>query len=267
MPPLTPPAFQLGPAIPQYNGPQGYYSSGQPAALGGNPISVAVADRDFAWDQIVDIVDDYFKIDREQRVTPDLLAEGRIETFPQVSPTIFEPFRRDSATTGDRWENTLQTIRRTAMVRVMNDANGFLVEVQVLKELENLERPAHATAGAATFRHDTSPDRNTEAEPTLGRDSNNDPRPVSNPRRTLGWISQGRDSALEQLILSRIQDRLNTTTAAIGTGILAPQNNPGNVFSAPPLSNGPGLIEPNGSVTIPGLPPNNAHIGLPPDAK
>jgi hypothetical protein len=195
-----------------------------------------------------------------------MLAEGRIETFPQTSPTVFEPWRRDSANAGDRFENTLQTMRRTAFVRVMNDANGFLVEVNVLKELEDLERPAHSTAGAATFRHETSPDRFTEAEPSLGRTSN-DPRPVSNPRRTLGWIEQGHDVGLEQLILSRIQDRLANTTAAIRSGTLVPSNNPGNVFGPPPLNTTPTLIEPNGTMGPPGSPPAGAHIGLPPDPR
>ncbi len=99
--------------------------------------------RDFVWDQVVDVVDDYFRIQKEERVKliGDMLTEGRIDTYPRSGSTIFEPWNKDSATPYDRWEATLQSIRRTALVRVIPAPQGFTVDVQVYKELENVVAP------------------------------------------------------------------------------------------------------------------------------
>ena len=77
---------------------------------------VPVADDEFAWDQIADVVSDYFPIAREQRARRggDGFVEGRIETVPQVGATWLEPQRRDSVGNFNRWESTFQTIRRRA---------------------------------------------------------------------------------------------------------------------------------------------------------
>jgi hypothetical protein len=169
-----------------------------------------VADHDAAWDGIVDVVDDYFKIEREDRVhvVGEYLNEGQIETFYQTGATLFEPWRGDSANAYERLESTLQSIRRKAFVRVMPDASGYLVEVNVLKELEDVERPMYATTGAAVFRYDNSVDRNTEPQPALARQVGDQARPVANAPDTKGWIDLGRDPALEQELLLKIQDRL-----------------------------------------------------------
>ncbi len=90
----------------------------------------------------------------------------------------------------DRWESTLQTYRRRATLRIIPDNQALQIEVVVLKELEDVARPAYATAGAATLRHDSSPDRRTEPEPVLGRQVGDDPRPW--PMLVLRW---GLDSA------------------------------------------------------------------------
>src|SRR5688572_32207595 len=104
MPPMTPPVVTFGPAVPAYNPPQVILPGAQ-AALP-NPIVVPVTDRDVAWDNIVDVVDDYFKIEREDRVQliGDILNEGQIETFPQTGATLLEPWRPDSANAYERLE-------------------------------------------------------------------------------------------------------------------------------------------------------------------
>ena len=81
-----------------------------------NPISVPVINDEFAWDQIADVVSDYFKIAREQRARrgSEGFCEGRIDTVPRDSATWFEPHRKDSIGTFNRWESTFQTIRRRA---------------------------------------------------------------------------------------------------------------------------------------------------------
>jgi hypothetical protein len=186
--------------------PQFGLPAGPEAAAGpGNPVVVPVVDEELAWDQIVDVVSDYFTVTREQRARrAELPMEGRIETAPQDGASWLEPHRRDSVGSFNRWESTFQTIRRRAVVRVVPDAAGYLVEVVVEKELEDLPRPVHATAGAATFRNDASlPSRRLE----------NVSRTHSSPR----WIALGRDIALEQRILAEMHARLRGVVTGPGS--------------------------------------------------
>lgn len=179
--------------------------AGQPAALQGlgqNPILVPVSNEEVAWDQIADVVSDYFTIAREQRARREgeLITEGRIETAPQPGATWLEPHRRDSVGSFNRWESTFQTIRRRAVVRVIPDPAGYLVEVVVEKELEDLPNPERATAGAAVFRGDDSlPSRRLEE--------------VNRTNSSPHWLQLGRDVALEQRMLSDIQARLGGAVA------------------------------------------------------
>ncbi len=160
-----------------------------------NPVTIPVVDRDFTWDQIVDVVDDYFQIDREDRVRleGDVLTAGRIDTFPQGGATLLEPFKRDSVGGYERLESTFQSIRRTALVQVEPVPEGFRVDVTVFKELEDVARPDYATAARAMLRNDTSNTREVD--------------PVTGQPFTAGWIPQGRDAPLEQKILSDIVAR------------------------------------------------------------
>jgi hypothetical protein len=129
-----------------------------PGDGGSSQIHIPVANREWTWEQIVDTVDDYFRIERERQVhlVGDVLTEGRIDVFPQIGATLPEVHRRDSVGKYNRWESTFQTIRRRATIRVMPDATGYLVDVLVEKDLEDLPRPENSSAGAATFRNDSS---------------------------------------------------------------------------------------------------------------
>ena len=174
---------------------------GQPI-LFENPLFVGVTERDMLWTQIVDAVNSYFDIEREERVklAGEMLTEGRIETVPRAAATMFEPWQLDATTGFDAWQATLQSIRRRALVRVVPANGGYRVEVVVQKELEDVDRPEYGTAGGVTMRHDGSITR--------------DPERVENGPVTLGWIPLGRDIALEQRILSDIQARLRISAAA-----------------------------------------------------
>lgn len=195
---------------PSYN-PPGPYG---PAPMIPNPVMVPVADRDFTWDQIVDVVDDYFKVEREERVrvAGEVLVEGRIDTYPQSAATLLEPWRDDSVTSYDRLEATLQSIRRRAFVRVSPTEGGYLVEVNVIKELEDVPRPEHATTGGHNFRHDNSIRRYESPGNEIPDGDSGRISPVgSQPRQqqpTNGWIPQGRDANLENEILAKIYGRL-----------------------------------------------------------
>ncbi len=148
------------------------------------------------WDAIVDVVDDYFDIQTEQRVRQagEILTVGRIDTAPKTGATYLEPWRSDAADRYERLHGTLQTIRRRAVVQVIPSPDVYQIEVTVFKELEDLERPDYSTAGAATFRTDSSLVRVEE--------------PVGVQPATKGWIPIGRDAALEQAILQGIWIRL-----------------------------------------------------------
>jgi len=77
----------------------------QPAGLA-NPLFIPIADPLCAWETVVDVVDDYFRIEREEPVRRmgDTLIEGGITTVPEVSPTVFEPCgaTRPITTSGSR---------------------------------------------------------------------------------------------------------------------------------------------------------------------
>jgi len=173
-----------------------------------NPIFVPASNDQLAWEQISDVVSDYFPIAREQQVrrSGEAWSEGRIETGYQGGATWLEPFRKDSVGRFNRWESTFQTIRRSAVVRVIPDANGYLVEVVVQKEIEDLPHPERATAGAATFL-------NNESLPT--QRAGDVSRTLSSPR----WLPLGRDSALEAKMLADVHARLSGVTTASSPSI------------------------------------------------
>ncbi len=113
--PLTEP---MGPPVPIYSD---------------NPLLIPLADPQMVWEGVVDVVDDYFKIEREEpvRLFGDTLTEGRLDTFHEVGTTWLEPWRYDSADGYERLESTLQSIRRRAQVRVIpaqvgDQRDGFL---------------------------------------------------------------------------------------------------------------------------------------------
>lgn len=161
-----------------------------------NPIAIPASRCDFVWDQIVDVVDNYFDIQTEQRVREvgAILTVGRIDTAPKTGATCFEPWRGDAADKYERLHGTLQTLRRRAVVQVIPGVDVYQIEVVVYKELEDLQRPEGSTAGSATFRTDSSFVRVEE--------------PVGVQPTTKGWIPLGRDAALEQKMLYEILDRL-----------------------------------------------------------
>lgn len=161
-----------------------------------NPTRVGPIDPEFLWFQVVDAVDDYFRIQNEQWVRRDNVQwlEGRLTTYPEVSGTSLEPWRRDPAGGFERLQSTFQTIRRTATVRVMPEETGYMIEVQVLKEQEDVDQAQASTAGSTAQRHDGTIVRNENQQRQL---------PV-----TLGWFEIGRDTQLENRIMSGILGRI-----------------------------------------------------------
>ncbi len=202
--------------IALFIGLPGCATIGPPPVHWENPALVPVVNRDFVWDQIVDVVDDYFRIEREDRVrlVGDVQTVGRIDTVPEVGSTLLEPWRSDSVNFNERLESTLQTIRRRALVQVVPAEGGFLVDVAVYKELEDLKSPEMAATGRAVIRDDGSPDRFSDESGSAAA-AGSSPPPATRaggpygPQPTmLGWIPLGRDAALEQRIIGQIMARV-----------------------------------------------------------
>ena len=168
-----------------------------------NPLMVPATDREFLWNQAVDTLDDFFEIEKEERVKliGGVLTEGRIDTHPRVGSTILEPWAPDSTPGYERIHATLQSIRRRALVRVIPTNGGYLIDLAVHKEQEELAQPENATVGQAVRRYDAS-----------WKGINDDPALVARAPMgtgaTLGWVPLGRDLALEQRILRRLRGRL-----------------------------------------------------------
>ncbi|MDR1385338.1 MAG: hypothetical protein LBJ67_16035 [Planctomycetaceae bacterium] len=158
-----------------------------------NPMYIASNDADMVWDRVVDAVDDYFEIEREEPVRL-YGSEGRIDTHPRIAATYLEPWFSDSVTAEERLESTCQTIRRRATVRVVPENIGFSIFVSVYKELEDMQRPLGSNSGTASFTYTN----------TINTINNN----ITDAPVSSGWISQGRDPALEQRILLKIRYNL-----------------------------------------------------------
>ena len=113
-----------------------------------NPLPVPSADYDTVWKQAVAVVDDYFDIASENRLS------GKIITQPKLSATILEPWYGDSVGLYERIESSLQTIRRFAIITVSESpTGGFNVRVEVFKELEDLAKPDRQQGGRAVFNN------------------------------------------------------------------------------------------------------------------
>jgi hypothetical protein len=234
----------IGPGGPELPGPPPSSS---------NAVIIPPLDADAVWRKMVDVADDYFKVQSEQRVvfSNGLPTEGRIDTFPQTGATLLEPWRRDSVGFRERLESTLQSIRRTATMRLIPDPAGWRIEVVVNKELENMPRPMRATTGAASFRNDDSLYRYGTPIPVLGQQIGDAPRPVASPTPTIGWIPLGRDPLLERKMLSSLVQHLG----------VSPLSQP-QALSTMPQTVGPGpAMPPGGPVYGAPIPPESLPAG------
>ena len=167
-----------------------------------NPLTIPIGDFETVWRQSVNVLDEYFEIESENRLA------RRIVTKPLNSATLLEPFRGDTVTLRSRVEATLQSIRRFAVVTIQPSPTGTLVKVEVYKELEDVEQPNPAALTNLNLDDDFTlvPSNFGTAEPMLEIGVGGGTRVARNaPGR---WIPQGRDTELEQTILARIREGL-----------------------------------------------------------
>ena len=162
---------------------------GRPPVVAGNPVFVPAGNEDAVWERTVDVVHDYFDLLRENRIVGT--QPGVIETRWKVGSSLLEPWHRDSYGLRNRTESTLQSIRRKAMLSIAPAQGGYLIGVEIYKEIEDLPGVAYNTAGGATF---------SQANP-LRRDLDL----VVGQSSPSGWVGLGRDEVLESEMLRRLQ--------------------------------------------------------------
>lgn len=163
--------------------PQGPYITENPLWVpqGHDPTSYSKL-----FEKVLDIMSEYFEICYANRY------DGRIETFPSTAPGLEQFWKPGSPDLYQRWLATLQSLRYRAFVLIQPaDDGGFFVQVTVFRELEDLEKPLRATAGAASFRSDSTVERQNEVIDAAVFDSH--------------WIPTGRDTCLEQAILEKLK--------------------------------------------------------------
>lgn len=151
-----------------------------------NPVLVRGSSPDGVWEKAVEVLHSYqMPIERENRL------DGTIETDYTVGSGLLEPWHHDSVTVGDRLESSFQSIRRKAKVSITPAQDGYLVGVEVLKEIEDPQDLIVNSAGTATFPESTTFDRKLEL--------------VVGPATPNGWVLLGRDQNLEQSLLNSLQ--------------------------------------------------------------
>lgn len=168
-----------------------------PVPVPGDPVVVApgapvflpqsAAGFDRVFEKCLDVVQDYFDID----MLNTRRHAGTITTLPRIAPGIERPFTFGSPDLYQRLLAFTQTIRHRCIIQITPGRDGgYFIDVKVLKELEDKPTPNRALAGEATFRLDSTVERQFEVVEAVQFDN--------------AWIPVGRDACLEQAILERI---------------------------------------------------------------
>jgi hypothetical protein len=169
--------YLIQPAVP---------AQAEAVAVVENPVYVPVGAYDQVFQNVIDVIDDYFEIAYANRY------DGRIETHPRVAPGYEQFWKPGNPDHFGRLYATLQTIRHRCFILIQPaDDGGFFVQVTVFRELEDLPKPLRASAGAAAFRSDDTVDRTYEViDPAVFEPS---------------WAPLGRDIPLEQAIIEKLK--------------------------------------------------------------
>ncbi|MBM79767.1 MAG: hypothetical protein CMJ78_04135 [Planctomycetaceae bacterium] len=148
-----------------------------------NPLFVPGTNQEAIWERTIDVLHSFnFEIARENRL------DGEIETQYKIGASLIEPWQHDSVGFENRLESTLQSVRRRCFVHIRPVDGGFLVGVEVFKELEDIPR-SPASARGDNFRESSPVARNVE--------------PTRLPEKT-SWLNLGRDPLLEQSVLATL---------------------------------------------------------------
>lgn len=149
----------------------------------GTPSPSAYAE---VYEKVLNVVDDYFDIAYTNRY------DGRILSHPKIAPGFERPLAAGSPNFYERALATMQTMRYRCQVQIRSaEQGGYLVQVIVYRELEDLGRPSRAPSGSV-FRDSPTIDRQFEVvDPSIPTDG--------------AWIPKGRSVELEDKILKQIR--------------------------------------------------------------
>jgi hypothetical protein len=114
---------------------------------------------------------------------------------------LTEFWHADSVGFTERFDATLQTIRRRADVQVVPESGGYTIEVKVLKELEDNRQPLRSVANASNLRFQDNADEFANK--------------IDVHQSAAGWFIIERDAALENRLLMEIVYRLQNPPVVI----------------------------------------------------
>jgi hypothetical protein len=161
-----------------------------------NPIFIENHDHELLWSVLVDVIDSHFEIAREMpiRLYGNVLTEGHLETKPKIGASLAEWWHADSVGVSERFDCTLQTIRRRTEVHVVPETGGYTIDVKVFKELEDNNQPLRAVSNVSNLRFRDDADEFADQIDVDPSDA--------------GWFIIERDAAMENRLLMEIQYRL-----------------------------------------------------------
>jgi len=145
------------------------------------------------FDKVLDVVDDYFPIAYANRY------EGRILGRPTIAPGFEQPWKPGSPDHYERTLATMQAYRYRCEVRIREgDPAGYFVQVIVRKELKDYPQPSGQFTAVPVFGDVGTVDR----DQFLVMDPE-----ITNPLTDAAdrWIPKGRETAIEQAILRKLQ--------------------------------------------------------------
>ncbi len=120
---------------------------------------------------------------------------GIITTAPETSGQLFEFWRNDVATATDLWDSTMRTVRRKVEISIGKDPESQTTRLTVTVTRERFTTPErqvnNSIAAFRLFGYELP------QEQTGQRISPNDSY----------WMADGRDPALEQLLLQEILEK------------------------------------------------------------
>jgi hypothetical protein len=139
------------------------------------------------YDTVYDVAHRYFDIAASN------MYAGEILGVPRVSAGIFDWFQYEWYDGYEFLQSTAQSIRRRLHIQIIPaEVGGYFVLVKVMKELEDPGQNVSPNAG-----HRLRPDDPTNKHGVM-------PTQVTGPR----WLDMGRDTRMEELILSKLKEKL-----------------------------------------------------------
>ncbi|WP_020472151.1 hypothetical protein [Zavarzinella formosa] len=158
-----------------------------------NPRTTSTTAYADTFDKVLDVVNDFFEIAYSNRY------DGRIVAKPTVSPGFERFWKPGSPDFYERTLVSLQPYRYLCEVRIREaEPSGYFVQVTVRKELADYPVPSGPFTSSPVFGDAATVDRDQFV--IVAPDA---ATPLSGAKDR--WIPKGRDTALEQVILRRLQ--------------------------------------------------------------